>query len=140
MAEPLTEQAREFVLSLNDCWQRGDLDALAGFYHPDVVLLPPDLGEPIRGRDAVVASYLEFLQAATLNHFEVLGLEIFPFTAKTGHSTVVAHMTFAVTYLLEGETYVERGLEAYTLGEAEDGLSILWRHQSVLDSRVEAKT
>ena len=59
-----TAAVRDFLLALNDCWQRGDLEALESFYHPDVVLLPPDLGQPICGREAVVASYLEFLQAA----------------------------------------------------------------------------
>jgi ketosteroid isomerase-like protein len=138
MADP-TGAAREFVLALNACWQAGDLKALGGFYHPDVVLLPPDLGQPICGRDAVVASYLEFLQAARLDHFEVLELNVFPFDSATGGRTFMAHLTFAVTYTLDGETYVEKGLEAYTLAENEDGLQILWRHQSVLDSRVESK-
>ncbi len=139
MSESLTARARTFLLNLNDCWQRGDLDALTGYYHPDVVLLPPDLGEPISGRDAVVASYLEFLQAASLEHFEVLDLQIFPFTTATGHSTVVAHLTFSVIYTLAGETFVEKGLEVYTLSEDDEDLRILWRHQSVLDSRVESK-
>ena len=66
------------------------------------------------GRDAVVASYLEFLQAATLDHFEVLDLDVFPFTSTAGGNTCMAHLTFAVTYTLDGETYVEKGLEAYT--------------------------
>ncbi len=146
MTEAMTEAmiearaaARDLVLALNDCWPRGDLDALAQFYHPDVVLLPPDLGEPICGREAVVASYLEFLQAASLEHFEVLALEVFPFQGTGGSRTFMAHLTFAVTYTLDGETYVEKGLEAYTIAGDDDGLKILWRHQSVLDSRVEAK-
>ncbi len=139
MADP-TDAARAFILALNDCWQQGDLAALEQFYHPDVVLLPPDLGAPIRGREAVVASYLEFLQAATLNHFEVLDLQIFPFAGSSGTATFAAHLTFAVNYTLDGETYVEKGLEAYILSEDANGLKILWRHQSVLDSRVEAKT
>ena len=138
MADP-TSGAREFVLALNACWQKGDLEAVAEFYHPDVVLLPPDLGPPICGRDAVVASYLEFLQAARLEHFEVLELDVFPFDAPTGGRTFMAHLTFAVTYTLDSETYVEKGLEAYTLAENEDDLQILWRHQSVLDSRVKSK-
>ena len=138
MADPAAA-AREFVLALNRCWQEGDLKALEQFYHPDVVLLPPDLGEPICGREAVVASYLEFLQAATLEHFEVLDLQVFPFSLSDGSSTCMAHLTFTVTYTLDGEAYVEKGLEAYTLGEDADGMKILWRHQSVLDSRVEAK-
>lgn len=140
MAEPPTKRARDFLIRLNACWQTGDLQALADFYHPDVVLLPPDLGQPIRGREAVVASYLEFLQAATLDHFEVLELDVFPYPAGPALAIYVAHMTFAVTYTLDGETYVEKGLEAYTLSEEEEELKILWRHQSVLDSRIEAKS
>jgi ketosteroid isomerase-like protein len=140
MADPATEQVRDFLIHLNACWQTGDLQALEGFYHPEVVLLPPDLGPPIRGREAVVASYLEFLQAATLDHFEVLDLDVFPFPAGPELATYVAHLTFAVTYTLDGETYVEKGLEAYTLSEEAGRLKILWRHQSVLDSRIEAKS
>ena len=138
MADSIKD-AEAFVRALNDCWQGGDLSALEGFYHPDVVLLPPDLGQPIRGREAVVASYLEFLQAASLDHFEVLELAVFPFEAPAGSQTFMAHLTFAVSYTLDGETYVEKGLEVYTIARQDGGLKILWRHQSVLDSRVEAK-
>ena len=59
------ERIRKFLLDLQRCWSAGNSEDLPGFYHPDVVLLPPDLGAPIRGRDAVVASYREFLDAAT---------------------------------------------------------------------------
>ena len=137
--QQLEAQTRALLLDLNDCWQRGDVSSIAAFYHPDVVLLPPDLGEPICGSEAVVASYLEFLQAATLERFEVLSLDVFPFSAEPGSRTAAAHLRFAVTYTLLDERYVEQGLEAYTLADVGDGLQILWRHQSVLDSRVESK-
>ena len=65
---------RAFIAELNDCWQRGDVEALTHCYHPDVVLLPPDLGPPIRGRDAVVASYRDFLDAARLDRFQPVEL------------------------------------------------------------------
>jgi uncharacterized protein (TIGR02246 family) len=131
------DAARALLIELNECWQTGDLAAIAAYYHPDVVLLPPDLGEPILGRDAVVASYGEFLQAATLDHFEITNLEIFSFEPDT--ATCVAHLTFNVVYALDGDTYVEKGLEVYTLGECGGELKILWRHQNVLDSRLESK-
>jgi ketosteroid isomerase-like protein len=131
------EGARAFLVGLNECWQTGDLASIAAYYHPDVVLLPPDLGEPIIGREAVVASYGEFLQAATLDHFEITDLDIFSFEPDT--ATCVAHLTFEVVYALDGDTYVEKGLEVYTLGECNGEPKILWRHQNVLDSRVKAK-
>ena len=64
------DNPNDFLLALNNCWQTGDLAALAEYYHPDVVLLPPDMGEPIRGRQAVIESYQDFLEAATLEHFD----------------------------------------------------------------------
>lgn len=135
---------REFLLALNACWQTGDLDALADYYHPDVVLLPPDMGAPISGREAVVESYQDFFAAATLEHFRVADLEVFSFPATESAAapaavTHMAHLTFSVSYTLDGDTYVETGMEVYALGELDGRLKILWRHQSVLDSRLAEK-
>jgi len=132
-------RARAFLRELNECWRTGDLGAIAAFYHPDVVLLPPDLGEPICGRDAVVATYGDFLQAASLQHFEITGIDVFPFDTSSSTATCMAHLAFDVSYRLGDETYVEKGLEVYTLSESDGELKILWRYQSVLDSRIESK-
>jgi len=129
------ESVREFLTALNDTWQRGDVDALNAYYHADVVLLPPDLGEPIRGRDAVVGSYRDFLDSARLNRFQTLDLTIFSFPG-----TEIAHLTFEVDYTLDGARYLEKGLEVYTVLETNDGLQIVWRQQSVLDSRLAEKS
>lgn len=139
-----TDQVRDFLLALNDCWQSSDLSGLPDFYHTDVVLLPPDMGEPIRGRVAVVDSYREFRQAATLKDFQVTGLEVFDFPFNdaadgSGFASYMAHLTFTVAYTLEGDDYVETGMEVYALAEAEGALKIIWRHQSVLDSRLAEK-
>lgn len=138
-----TEPVRDFLLALNQRWMAGELERLAEFYHPDVVLLPPDLGLPIRGRDAVVASYREFAEAATLEAFHITSLDITPFTgqpeaqAMTSTAGVhVAHMRFDVAYELDGSRYREQGLEVYTVLDNGSGLAIVWRAQLVLDSRL----
>lgn len=133
------ETVRQFIMTLNDCWQRGDVDALPEYYHPDVVLLPPDLGVPIRGRDAVVASYRDFLDTARLNRFQALELDVYSFPAPVGGSHI-AHLTFEVDYTLDGSQYLERGLEVYVVQEIDDRLQIVWRQQSVLDSRLAEKS
>lgn len=129
------EEIRRFLLALNQAWQQGELDALAAFYHPDVVLLPPDLGPAIRGRDSVVASYREFLQSAQLERFEPTSLEVFSFPGSH-----VAHLNFEVDYTLAGERYLEKGLEVYALQETDGGLQIIWRQQAVMDSRLAEKS
>ncbi|HEY5644639.1 MAG TPA: nuclear transport factor 2 family protein [Pseudomonadales bacterium] len=133
------EEIRRFLVALNQTWQQGALDALAAYYHPDVVLLPPDLGPAIRGRDAVVASYREFLQAAQLERFEPTSLEVFSFPGSHGGSHV-AHLNFEVDYTLAGERYLEKGLEVYAVQETDVGLQIIWRQQAVLDSRLAEKS
>ncbi len=134
-------EIRDFLTALNACWPAGEIEALARFYHPDVVLLPPDLGAPIRGREAVVASYREFLSAATLERFEVSDLEIFSFAHSPGQgATHMAHLTFRIDYRLDGERYVEKGLEIYTLLQTPEGPQIIWRQQTVLDSRLAEKS
>jgi hypothetical protein len=120
------------------------------------VLLPPDLGEPIRGREAVVESYGEFLRAARLNRFDITGLETFTFEPapeigrsplggrgrdeRPGHRTHMAHLEFRIIYELGGERYVDTGLEVYTVVEEGGRCSIVWRGQTILDSRLAEKS
>lgn len=136
------ERIRDFILDLHTCWPTGDSERLARFYDEDVVLLPPDLGTPIRGREAVVASYDDFLRAATLEDFSVEDLALFPFAGESGEDPDVwmAHLIFHITYSLGGERYVERGMEVYTIVPRGDHPHIVWRSQTVLDSRLEAKS
>lgn len=137
----MTDRIEKFLDALNDTWRRDDLTALADFYHPQVVMLPPDLETPIVGRDAVVASYRDFSEAATLLNFSVTRYECFSF-AQPGPSPAGApllhmvHMYFDVGYRLQGSTHTESGLEIYTLLETGDALQIVWRCQTVLDSRI----
>ncbi|MEM8768370.1 MAG: nuclear transport factor 2 family protein, partial [Pseudomonadota bacterium] len=133
-----------FIEALHACWPSGDLQALEGFYHEHVVLLPPDLGPPIQGRASVVDSYREFLGAAELERFEVTAIDVFSFPASSapaasGTGTHMAHVAFDIDYRLDEEAYREQGLEVYTIQEQGGRLKIIWRQQIVLDSRVAAK-
>jgi hypothetical protein len=146
MTTEATGRIRDFVLALHECWPSGDPVRLATFYDEDVVLLPPDLGVPIQGREAVVASYDDFLQAATLENFTVEDLALFPFSGEGAPSGKgapdlwMAHLTFSITYVLGGERYVERGMEVYAITDRDGRPAIVWRSQAVLDSRLEAKS
>jgi hypothetical protein len=134
------EQASKHILSLNEAWQAGRFDLLDRFFHPDVVLLPPDAGAPIVGRAAVVASYLEFAKAATLNEFVVSSLDVYPFDGAT-----VCHMRFEIDYQINTGHFRESGLEIYVVTDSPadsraDSTSdatqptIVWRSQNVLDT------
>jgi ketosteroid isomerase-like protein len=134
-----TEQVAAFLRELQSCWTGGALDRLNEFYHPDVVLLPPDLGPPIQGREAVVASYREFVDTCQLEEFDITAMETFSFPLAAG-AVNMAHLYFSIAYRLGDERHLEKGLETYTIGEERGELQILWRSQIVLDSRLVQKS
>ena len=118
-----------FLERLNAAWLQPDYPALAICYHPDVVLLPPDAGEPIVGRDAVLDSYREFHAAGTVESFQPDPAALYPFP---GGAT--CHMGFGIEYRLGNAHFSERGLEVYTLvpDERGDDCQIVWRAQFAL--------
>ncbi len=126
----MSQAIERFVRELNDTWQQGKLDELTRFYHPDVVLLPPDAGEPIQGRSAVIDTYHDFASAATLHEFVISSLEVFDFA-----TTAVVHMGFVVEFSLQEQRLREAGLEVYVLNIADAEPEIVWRSQNILESR-----
>ncbi len=133
-----TKSIEAFIEELNSTWQRGDFTALGNFYHENVVLLPPDAGEPIHGRAAVIESYKDFNEQATLSEFRITDLQAYPFGGTTSDpdSTIhMVHMRFEVEYQLDGQNYRDSGLEVYAV-MSEREPQIIWRSQSVLDNRV----
>lgn len=121
------ERIINHINGLNDAWQDEQFQAIAGYYHPDVVLLPPDAGPPITGRDAVVASYQDFAAAERVQ-FTVEGFDTFEF-ADTG----VCHMRFQMEYTLDGSRYSEHGLEVYVVANVTTDPQIIWRSQSLTE-------
>lgn len=127
----------QFIRDLNHAWQKADFTVVANSYHEDVVLLPPDSGPPICGRAAVVESYRDFHDQATLADFRITELNVYPFEGSSSLAPTVhmVHVRFEVEYQLEGINYWESGLEVYTVIN-NPAPQIIWRSQSILDNRV----
>jgi hypothetical protein len=123
----MTDQHQEIVRRCNNAWQQRDWQTLTSCYHPEAVLLPPDAGEPISGRDAIIATYQEFMEAAAIGEFRITELASYDFT----HAHVV-HMRFELEYQLDSQTLKDIGLEVYVL-EGDDSNAIVWRSQSITD-------
>ena len=124
----------QFLQQLNEAWLAQDYDALTPMYDPDVVLLPPDAGEPIEGRAAVRSAYEDFHSACTVDRFAVTGVSSWSYASGPGDVTK-AHMRFDIDYQLRSnaQTFCEQGLEVYTLlSEPNTGPRIVWRAQFTL--------
>ncbi len=128
----MQDAIRILISALSEAWQREDWTALEGCYHEDVVLMPPDAGAPILGRDAVLETYRDFCNVATLERFQEVELEVFTF-----ESTHIAHMRFEIDYELDGQRYRDEGLEIYVLAPARAGQDpvVVWRQQQLLNQQ-----
>lgn len=121
------ERTIKHISDLNEAWQSQQFQSIGQFYHPDIVLLPPDAGPPIKGRSAVVASYGDFASAELVD-FTVEGFDVFQFD-----DTGVCHMRFQMEYTLDGSRYRERGLEVYVVANVPTAPQIIWRSQSLTE-------
>lgn len=117
-----------FIDQLNERWLAADYPALQRCYHPDAVLLPPDAGDPIIGRESVIATYRDFHSLATISEFQVTDLQLMCFP-----DTAMCHMRFDIAYSLNQLPLNESGLEVYTLiDDPTMGPQIIWRAQFTL--------
>lgn len=118
-----------FVRGLNDAWRSGDWARLGDCYHERAVLLPPDAGAPIVGREAILATYREFAALAQLNDFSIPALDVFSFG-----DTHMAHMRFTVDYVYDEDHTIDSGLEIYAIVTTERP-RVVWRQQCLLEQR-----
>ncbi len=125
-----SQLATACVQTLNDAWPKGDMSTLASCYHPEAVLLPPDLGPVIRGRDDIVDTYATFNSSATLKEFSVTETQCFDFG-----SSMAVHLHFTISYDLGAEGFTDDGLDIYLLSPHQGRWVVVWRQQVVLQSR-----
>ncbi len=117
----------EFVAALNEAWQQGDWDLLASMYHPQVVLVPPDLGPNLVGWQAILETYQDFRARAQLHELRVLNVDAHEFE----HSQIV-HCEFKADYSLDDARSVETGVEIYVLEQGpKNRPRIIWRQQII---------
>ncbi len=139
-------QVEDFLNHLNKSWLDQDYEALASAYHPEVILLPPDAGIPLEGRETICATYQDFHAACSVDRFMITELQSWTF-AQQNQTVTKAHMRFEIDYRLKDvstsvtgappvsrpELQCEQGLEVYTLlSNPGSAPQIIWRAQFTL--------
>jgi bifunctional non-homologous end joining protein LigD len=92
------EEIREIVRKINAAWQRGWPEELAAYFHEDMVIAPPGFSGRVKGREACVASYREFINMAKVNEYKEVEPEI-----DLWGNTAVATYSWEMVYELNGE-------------------------------------
>lgn len=120
----MSDAVEKTIRKLNECWLRGDYPALAGLFHQDAVLLPPQSEQPIVGREAIVDGYRRFGDMGDIHEFEIVSLHTYLFD-----HTAICHMRFNIDYAINERRFRESGMEIYALRRADERWQIVWRTQ-----------
>jgi len=114
----LSAEAWATVRGINRAWAvTRNLDSLGALLHPEMVGVYPGESERYEGREAILASYRSFLDAATVVRFEELRPRVRVFGA--GQVAVVTYF-YDMVYEQGGRQIPTAGQDMYTLVR-EDG-------------------
>jgi len=122
--------AQQVISNLNQAWQANDLAKVSACFHPDAVLLPPDLGPAIQGQAAITEAYATFNNSAKLLSFSETQWQTFTF-----ESSHAVHLHFSLAYELDGQRLQDDGLDIYLLELCAQELVVVWRQQIVSASQ-----
>jgi uncharacterized protein (TIGR02246 family) len=112
----------EVFAAFNRAWSDGRLEELPSFFHPDAVIVGPDLAPLGRGRDACVESYAQFLAVATVHEFEATRARV----DEYDHAAVVSY-DYRIRYESEDGVHDERGSEVILLVRQDETWQVAWR-------------
>lgn len=118
----LSEAVRETIAALTRAWLEGRFDELAGYFHPEVVVVAPGGAGRAEGREACVASYREFMTIAVVHEFVPE-----PPQVDAWESAAVALCPFTIAYEMGGAEYREKGTDLLVLTNEAGAWQVRWR-------------
>ena len=107
------------LASLSTAWQNRRYDELAAAFHERIVMALPGFSGRVEGRDALVASYREFMERATLTHYAEE-----PPTIDVWRRTAVATYRWEMRWLVNSIPNQAAGSEMFVFAR---GLAGEWR-------------
>jgi ketosteroid isomerase-like protein len=116
------DEILSIVTAINSAWPAGRFDELRGYFHPDVVLAQPGFAKRSVGREALIASYRDFVNSATIHSFTPGEVQI----DDSGDSAVTT-MPWSMDYTIEGQRYQESGWDLLVFGKREGRWVVVWR-------------
>lgn len=118
----MSKELVDAVRQLNDAWLNSRFDDLQKFFHPDVVLVHPRFTQRTTGRDALMASYIDFVTQAKIDLFEAGEPQ-----ADVTDNVAVSVYPWRMKYQFEKQPYDESGWDILVWNRAREGWVVVWR-------------
>jgi uncharacterized protein (TIGR02246 family) len=116
------KDAWEVVRRINAAWLEGHPERLSELFHDRVVVVGPDGTRYGEGKEAVVESYRDFIQKATIGEFRESDGKVDLYDA-----VAVVSYRFDIEYTMEGRTSRENGREVMVLEKHDGRWLAVWR-------------
>lgn len=119
---PAEQEIKRALHGLNQAWVKGHPEQVANYLHPAVVFASPDLRQRMIGREACLASYVDFCKLATIQDFHESACAI-----DVMGNTAVATYVFEIQYEMNGNTSHETGHDLFVFTREDSQWKVVWR-------------
>ena len=126
-----TEEILQLVQRMNDAWAKpNSTEALASFFHEDIVMVHPDFTQRTEGRDACVAGYEDFCKQAAILDLTISnpGIDVF-------NNTAIATYSYEIEYEMGGERFKDTGRDVFVFVRENDRWQAVWRTMIVPEAK-----
>jgi hypothetical protein len=120
------DEVRRVVEAINEVWSAASPDAIAPLlephFAPEISIAGPGFATLAKGRDAAVASYVDFARGAKIESFEMDAPSV-----HAGLGTAVATYRWRIRYAMDGTNYDEGGHDVFVLRRDGSRWLATWR-------------
>jgi len=118
----MDSEIKDVIEKINAAWAKNRVDELEQYFHEDMVIVAPEFGGRLEGRDACIGSYREFTGRATVDDLRLDEVSI-----DVCGPTAVATYRFAVTYTMNEARHRNIGWDIFVFTRENDCWLATWR-------------
>lgn len=116
------DDVRTVLARINQAWLAGRPNDLSDLFHPSIVMVIPGLVDRVKGRDALIAGFVDFCSHAKVHEYQETDLQV----DAIGDSAV-ATFAYQMIYERSGERYRAKGRDLWVFTRAVTGWLAVWR-------------
>ncbi len=113
---------RELLSAIRRAWTTGRTDELAPLFHKHMVMAPPGMKQTVKGRDACVRSYRDFLTAARVVEYTQGNPSV-----ESWGDTAVGSFGWEMAWEMGGQAFRESGHDVWVFARANGRWQAVWR-------------
>ena len=120
--EKASEQVVGMMRSINRAWLDKRPEDLAPLFHADITFVFPGCSGRLQGRQAVVASFVDFCRDATVHEYREGDYQV----DLIGHTAVVSYV-YQMVYERSGQRDRATGRDMWLFAREDAGWLAIWR-------------